>query len=104
MHADGEINVPANYNKRKGTRNKTAARTSLSIITVLAEHFRRHVVWCAAGGVQQLCAGSTVSVRISDVQGAKTKVGDLQVAIRVQQKVLRGEKIKGRCIDKVKSW
>lgn len=64
----------------------------LAVISILAKHLRRHVVGCATGGVQQLRARSAVSVRIADGERGEAEVRDLQVAVCVQQEVLREQR------------
>jgi hypothetical protein len=70
------------------SRSHYLTRTSLAVVAVLAQHLRRHVIGRTAGGVQELSTGPAVAVRISDVQRAKSKVADLQVALGVQEQVL----------------
>lgn len=62
--------------------------TSLAIIAIFAQHLGRHVIGRATRGVQQLRASTAITVGIANVQCTKAEIGDLQVAVGVEQQVL----------------
>jgi len=57
--------------------------TYLAIVSVLAQHLRGDVVGGAAGGVQQLSPGSSIAIRVPDVQGRKAEIADFEVTVGV---------------------